>query len=222
MNLFNPATDHDKWVKIYHTFKPYTMISEGKYLDTLQLVHDWSAAERKRGDVVECGVWRGGMIGGIANVLGDVGTYHLFDSFQGLPPAKEIDGARAKAWQQDTGGPMYHDNCRAEIDEAKAAMAMAPVKTCIHAGWFDETFPKAETRELCLLRLDGDWYDSTMLSLEVFYPRLQEGGLLLIDDYYIWDGCSRAVHDYLSRIKSSSRIRSINQVCYMIKTEVQI
>lgn len=210
---------HDIWREVFERNKAYTMITEAKYVETLQIIHEWARQQKRVGDVVECGAWRGGMTAGIADVLGPVGVYHLFDSFQGLPPAQVIDGVRATAWQQNTGGPKYYNNCRAEMAEAEAAMAGTPVEWRIHAGWFHETFPRVAASDLCLLRLDGDWYDSTLLSLQTFFPRLQEGGLLLIDDYYIWEGCCRAVHDYLSSIKSTSRIRSSRHVCYLFKTE---
>lgn len=204
---------------LYDRFADFTMINRTKYVETLGLLRDWQLKSQLKGDVVECGCWRGGMTAGMAEVLGAVGTYHLFDSFEGLPPVQEIDGVRARQWQENVGGPKYHDNCRAEQSAAEKAMGATQVAWQLHPGWFEQTFPVAVVDDLCVLRLDGDWYDSTMLSLETFYPRLREGGLLLIDDYYIWEGCARAVHDYLSRIQSTSRIRSKNQVCYIEKTE---
>ena len=108
------------------------MISEDKYIDTLYLLNDWASNCAPHGAVVECGCWRGGMTGGIATLLGDIGTYHLFDSFEGLPPAQSIDGTRAHDWQTDTTGPKYHDNCRARKDEAEAAMRLTDVKWHIH------------------------------------------------------------------------------------------
>ena len=45
-----------------------------------------------------------------------------------------------------------------------------------------------------------------------------KGGMILIDDYFIWDGCSRAVHDYLSKTQSTDRIRHTPEgVAYLIK-----
>ena len=77
------------------------------------------------GIVVECGVWRGGAIASIAEVLGPDRHYFLFDSFEGLPPADDIDGESAAAWQADTSSPDYHDNCSAEERWAREAMARA-------------------------------------------------------------------------------------------------
>jgi O-methyltransferase len=69
---------------------------------------------------------------------------------------------------------------------------------------------------IALLRLDGDWYESTMACLDALYDRVVPGGLVIIDDYYTWDGCARAVHDFLSRRGVSARIRQwANAICYL-------
>jgi O-methyltransferase len=89
----------------------------------------------------------------------------------------------------------------------------------IYKGWFNETVPGVRIDPgIALLRLDGDWYESTWVCLEAFYPQVVKGGMILIDDYFIWDGCSRAVHDYLSKTQSSDRIRhSPEGVAYLVK-----
>jgi O-methyltransferase len=91
---------------------------------------------------------------------------------------------------------------------------------CIQ-GWFDQTVPIFnDSNEISLLRLDGDWYDSTMVCLVHLFPKVVKGGIIILDDYYTWDGCSRAVHDYLSDIKTSSRIfTSEKGVCYIVKAD---
>ena len=59
-----------------------------------------------------------------------------------------------------------------------------------------------------------------MTCLEALFPLVTQGGLVIIDDYYTWDGCAKAVHDYLSSIKSACRIRQfMNDVAYITKTE---
>ena len=70
------------------------MVSPPMYADNIDLAR---RVQDIPGDVVECGVWRGGMVAGIASVLsGQNRTYHLFDSFEGLPEAKDIDGNAAE------------------------------------------------------------------------------------------------------------------------------
>ena len=70
-----------------------------------------------------------------------------------------------------------------------------------------------------LVRLDGDWYDSTIVCLEHLYPLVADGGVIIIDDYFDWDGCCRAVHDHLSRTGSSDRLRTsrADEFAYIIK-----
>jgi O-methyltransferase len=157
------------------------------------------------------------MIAGMADVLGEGREYFLFDSFQGLPPAKEIDGAAALAWQKDKTSVNYYDNCTASIADAESAMHLSKAKHVrIFAGWFNQTIPEFQpSMPIALLRLDADWYDSTMTCLTHLVKHMAEEGVIIIDDYYTWDGCSRAVHDFLARQQSPLRIRQMNNICFL-------
>ncbi len=194
------------------------MISKNNYIINLKLADKY--IKHLAGDIVECGVWKGGMIAGIAELIGSDRVYYLFDSFEGLPEVKEIDGQSAKLWQKNIEGVNYYNNCTASIKDAEIAMKQTGTEYKLIKGWFNETLPLFKfSNKIALLRLDGDWYDSTMDCLRNLYPKLVNKGLLLIDDYFAWEGCSRAVHDYLSEKKSTSRIRTYGDVCYIIKTE---
>jgi O-methyltransferase len=188
------------------------------FADNLRLAKQYSQVP---GIIVECGVWRGGMIAAIADVLQDDSReYYLFDSFEGLPDAKEIDGPSATEWQQDKQSTRYFDNCKAEMSFAESALKKAGCqKYKLIKGWFKDTLPSFNPEKpIAILRLDGDWYESTMDCMVALYPKVQPGGLILIDDYYTWDGCAKAIHDYLSQHSLSARIyRSNEGVCYMVK-----
>ena len=192
------------------------MIPRHCYVENLMLA---ARVAHIPGCVVECGVWRGGMIAGVASILGPSRRYYLCDSFEGLPPVKPIDGAAAARWQQDTTSPHYHDNCTAGEEYAIQAMALAGIGSpTLVKGWFDQSLPSLRLEQpIALLRLDGDWYDSTMACLQSLYDQVSPGGLIIIDDYYTWDGCSRAVHDFLSRRSSEDRIHNYGTVCYIEK-----
>ena len=193
------------------------MIQKNDFTDCLKLVSNF---KNINGSVVECGVWRGGMMGGIAEILGIIRNYYLFDSFEGLPQAKEIDGQAAIAWQKDITSPAYYNNCKAEMEWAEKAMqkTKAPNYKLVR-GWFDKTIPGYLFNEpIAVLHLDADWYDSTMTCLESLFPKVAKGGIIILDDYYIWDGCSRAVHDYLSKNKLTERIdKAYSCGCYIVK-----
>lgn len=202
----------------FNKFKDFTMVSHDCYNDNLLIAGQVLNIE---GDIVECGVWRGGMIAGIADILGNNRHYHLFDSFEGLPEPQEIDGKSAIEWKNNVNGEFYYDNCKAEIEYANKAMGLANVNfTCIK-GWFNETIPaNQEIKKIALLRLDSDWYESTYICLEYLFDKVVIGGIIIIDDYLTWDGCSKAVHDFLSKTKSSCKIRqSSNNVIYIIKQD---
>lgn len=198
-------------------YSAFSMIPRDTFVDNLRLAETFS---RVPGCVVECGVWRGGMTAAMAELLGSNRSYYLFDSFEGLPPAQEIDGYRAKAWQNDTSSKIYFDNCSAEIEFAERAMALSGAKK-VHfmKGWFSDTIPSfAPDSPIAVLRLDGDWYESTMQCLEGLYRYVAKGGVIIIDDYYTWVGCSKAVHDFLSRHQLPDVIRhTAKGVCYIVK-----
>ena len=205
---------------IARKYRTYTMIPKKNFIDNLLLI---SRVYDLPGCVVECGVWRGGMSAGIAEVLGPHRHYYLFDSFEGLPEAKEIDGPAALQWQSDKQSPAYHDNCRAEMEFGKRAMAMSPAKqVTFKKGWFNETLPGfVPDQGIAVLRLDADWYESTMQCLEALYKHVVTGGVVIIDDYYTWDGCTKAVHDFLSAHKLPDRIRQTRAgVCYVVRYTV--
>lgn len=206
-----------KYYPVYCRFKKFSMVTQWNYEKNLFL------ADRFRhvtGAVVECGVWRGGMSAGMAAVLGDSREYYLFDSFQGLPSAKDIDGEHMKKWQADKDAPGYFDNCSAEEAFAREAMRLSGAKnTHIIKGWFKDTlaqFPK--DKPIAILRLDGDLFESTLECLENLYERVTKGGLIIIDDYTIWDGCARAVHHFLDRHNLPLKIRMYdNEVSFIVR-----
>ncbi|WP_297823076.1 TylF/MycF/NovP-related O-methyltransferase [uncultured Paraglaciecola sp.] len=202
--------------QIFEKYSSFSMIKEGKYIENLQLIREFSHIS---GAVVECGVWKGGMIAGVAEILGCDRAYYLFDSFEGLPEAQTIDGDAAIKWQQDTESPIYFDNCAAPIEESKKAMLLSgATKTYFIKGWFSDTLPSQSIEGgIAILRLDGDWYESTMDVLENLFTQVNPGGIIIIDDYFIWDGCAKAVHDFLSKNSCVERIRQYKNVCYLIK-----
>jgi len=215
--LVASAVAHPHGLRAYRRFRNDTMVTPGFYLCNLALVEQYRNVP---GAVVECGVWKGGMIAGMASVLGQDREYYLFDSFEGLPPAQEIDGESALQWQASKDSPWYFDNCAADIRFAEDAMQRAGARN-VHLirGLFDQTLPGFVPRSpIAILRLDGDWYESTMTCLTHLYPYVAKGGLIIIDDYHTWDGCSRAVHDYLSRQGVADRISQFrDELCYIVK-----
>ncbi len=163
------------------------------------------------------------MSAGLAELLGPSREYFLFDSFEGLPPAAEIDGPAAKEWQRPENSQKNFNNVKAPIEAAESAMKKSGMpRYHIVKGWFRDTLPSfVPSERIALLRLDADLYDSTMTCLEKLYPLLADDAIVIIDDYYDWEGCARAVNDFLSRAQVGSPVPHLRQfdddVCYFMK-----
>ena len=157
------------------------------------------------GDLVECGVWKGGSAFLMADRLRGLGVADrrvwMFDSFQGMPPPEAIDGERALAWAQDVSGPRYRNNMRVSAEEVRATAVRLGLDSFVELvpGWFEETMPAMRDKigPIAVLRIDSDWYSSVRCCLESLYEQLATGGLVIFDDYYEYDGCARAVHEFL-------------------------
>lgn len=177
------------------------------------------------GALVECGVWRGGASFLMADLLLRRGARDrkvwLFDSFEGHRPPAEIDGPAALAYATDTSDPGYLDNCRVRVDDVRRSAAELGVEgiTEIVKGWFDETLPSARDRigPIAILRLDCDWYASVRCCLDSLYASVVPGGYVILDDYYSYDGCAIAVHEFLAERRLPHRIEQAGGVAFFRK-----
>jgi len=194
---------------------PLTMVAEDSLIDLARQVRT-VLSNGIAGDLVECGVWRGGAAFLMADVLRAAGVADrkvwMFDSFEGLPPPKEVDGEAAMAFARDRDSPWYLDNCRASVEEVRqnaVALGLA-AHTEIVKGWFDRTLPTQRARigPIAILRIDSDWHASVRCCLDNLYEQVVDGGLVVIGDYYTYDGCALAVHEFFAERRLSDRIES--------------
>lgn len=186
--------------------------------------------ENVPGCFVECGVWKGGSSAIMALAIQHARQQrhlHLFDSFEGLPEPSEKDGETAAIYSggRNQGKLATVNQCRAGLDEVRHLILdeikMPPNLTHFHIGWFQNTVPvdAAQLGPIALLRLDGDWYESTKVCLEHLYPLLSPGGIIVLDDYFCWEGCSKATEEYRDKNKIVSPIRRIDMdAAFWVKT----
>jgi O-methyltransferase len=201
---------------------PYTMTSVERLLGLIDATR-YLARAAVPGAIVERGVWRGGSMMAVAQALMDLGVtnrdLYLYDTFAGIPPATNVDrdwrGVLAQSyaelhWRRQTVW------CGASCQEVMSNMRETGYpEERIHfvEGRVEETIPEEVPQEIALLRLDTDWYESTQHELEHLYPRLSNGGVLIVDDYGYWEGAQRAVDEYfrhrpalLVRLDSTARL----------------
>ncbi|WP_338547958.1 TylF/MycF/NovP-related O-methyltransferase [Roseovarius phycicola] len=212
-NSFWKALESEEFLKIYDRYSDYTRLSVEAFCANLAVVNTHGVGS---GAVVECGVWRGGMSAGMADILGSERRYYLLDSFEGLPSAEAIDGIKATDWQKSNAV----DNCKTEESFANDVMSKSSATDFnVLKGWFSDTLEDVKG-PISVLRLDADWYSSTAECLNILYDKVEVGGLIILDDYFAWDGCARAAHDFLAHNALADRIQTVDtMLAFMIKKE---
>jgi O-methyltransferase len=215
--------DMVRTLPLFNKYRARTMIRMKAYIENLAIMRiALRNPNLTAGAIIECGTWKGGMAAGMIETGGINRRYYFFDSFEGLPTAKDIDGQNAKQWQADVTSPACYDNCTSSLEDFLYTIGMTGCTQDIievHKGFFEDTLPSFNSPPLAVLRLDGDWYESTIICLEKFWDHVLPGGLILVDDYYDWEGCAKAVHAFLARRQAPERIYQgpIGRVAFILK-----
>jgi O-methyltransferase len=193
-----PSRQSVRFAMLMFKLKPfYTMVTNKNLITLYELVRQMNQCGLP-GDIVECGVWNGGSaaIMGLSNKLHPLkeGNRHmwLFDSFEGVPRATDKDGTleRARHFEGWNKGNIT----RVRGIFKKLNISLENIK--IVPGWFNVTLPRAEVKEIAILHIDADWYESVKLVLDVLYNRVVPGGFIILNDYNTWKGCNLAVEEF--------------------------
>jgi predicted O-methyltransferase YrrM len=181
------------------------------------------------GDVVECGVWKGGSSMALALALiraGDTSRQmYLYDTFDegwpaGGPDDVTVTGVTAhQLWLDAIKQGETADTLFAKYDNVFGVMKSTgyPLDQ-IHMvkGKVEDTIPGVIPGKIALLRLDTDWYASTKHELDHLYPLLSQGGVLMIDDYAAFRGARKAVDEYFEEHKIVMLLNRVDDGGYRI------
>jgi hypothetical protein len=178
-------------------------------VDALRASIEYIHANGIPGDIVECGVWRGGSMMAIALTLLRVGGLRrlwLYDTFSGMtPPGSEdmdFQGRSAKdvlAQENPENSVIWGKSSLAEVRANLANTGYPAEQIEFVVGQVEDTLPFQTPASIALLRLDTDWFQSTFHELTHLWPRLADGGILIVDDYGDWVGAKKAVDEYFVR-----------------------
>lgn len=222
---FDPLADIGQEERaIYARVQPYTMTSIERIANVVASI-DYLCRNSIAGDIVECGVWRGGCMMAAALALmrnGDTSRrIFLCDTFEGMSSPtdrdRSFDGVAAQKMLDDTskGEGVW---CEASIEDVRANLSGIgyPAERLVFIkGKIEHSIPDARIGSVALLRLDTDWYESTRHEFQHLYPRLVVGGVCIVDDYGHWAGARQATDEYfaaqafqpmLSRIDYTGRL----------------
>jgi hypothetical protein len=166
------------------------------------------------GDIIECGVFAGGSCMIAMETLLFLGAAKrrivMMDTFEGMtePGAADIDMSGLSAAYLLSPASQENISCYASLEEVKANVARTGYpKDLVEfiKGDIRETARTLAPLNIALLRLDTDFYDSTKTELEIFYPQIVSGGVLLLDDYGHWRGARKAVDEYFVNFRGNGQ-----------------
>lgn len=188
----------------------YTMTSVPRLVNTLKSCR-YVVENKIPGDFVECGVWRGGnsiLAKKLFNELDSQRCVWMFDTFEGMTAPTEFDvaartGVHASQKYENSQKNTYNEWCYASLEDVQNNCEKSGLKLedfRFVKGDVSKTLLKKRNipNKISVLRLDTDWYESTKLELEILYPIINVGGVLIIDDYGHWEGARKAVDEYFS------------------------
>ena len=198
------------------------------------------------GDFVECGTWKGGAIGLMALANLQFGKerrrLHLFDAFEEIcQPDEEHDDEKLIAEVKKLTKIKNFGNklipLKGIYDQFGGPGTLQENKNLLekninypnqflnyHVGWFQETVPQDanQINEIAILRLDGDWYESTKICLDYLFDKVVDNGLVIIDDYGYSTGCKKAVDNFLESRKLYPILIYVSSTCrYFINQKIR-
>lgn len=211
------------FIEIYEKCKNYTMTGVVRMYSLYNSV-EYIIKNKILGDFVEAGVWRGGSVMLIAMVLKRNGItdkkIYLYDTFDGMVEPTEHDvnwkGINAKKMleQQQKSSDLNSVHCFCPIETVKENIKKTgyyPDNFIFVKGDVVKTIDREKPTSIALLRVDTDWYESTYFCLKKLFPLVENGGVLILDDYGHWEGAKKAADEYF--IENDARL-FLNRVDY--------
>jgi O-methyltransferase len=217
-------------IEILISVLPFTMTCVDRIVCLIRATK-YIIENRIDGDFVECGVWRGGSMMVVAKTLKLMGDttrkLYLYDTFAGMsqPTEKDIrfDGTSAhdliRTVYKDVGTWCYA--AKNEVAKNLLSTGYPESNLVLIEGKVEQTIPQTVPAQICLLRLDTDWYQSTKHELTHLYPNLVQNGVLIIDDYGHWQGAKQAADEYFNQYPIKPFLQRVSYDCrVVVKPEV--
>ncbi len=228
-----------EYLDIIRQVSPYTLTTPARLFALIEAVR-YVINNNIEGDIVECGVWKGGSMMAVALALLRMNALdrnlYLFDTFTGMPPPSEEDVTfRGYTAQQEysyrvkgKAPEVYHDAlksddkndvsnwCYSSLKDVRTNMASLGYphdRIFLVQGRVEDTIPDHMPAGISILRLDTDFYESTKHELQHLFPMVSRGGVLIIDDYGHWLGQKKAVDEYIQELVTKIFLNRVDFAC---------
>lgn len=198
-------------------FTKYTMVNP-LHIEQLQQFTRYINEHNLSGCVVECGVWKGGMIMSSIEIQKQYDQnrmFYLYDTYEGMTEPtsdKDLHQDKIKYSKLKEQGLKWHEVSLENVKNNISLCNYDEDKIKYITGDVTETLNIVVPSNIAILRLDTDWYEPTKKELEILYPKVVNGGFIIIDDYNNKDsngkprGARVAADEYLEYIKNDIKI----------------
>lgn len=172
-------------------------------------------------DAAECGCWRGHSTHFVSTLLrrgGFTGTFHVFDSFGGgLSDLSAHD--KNERYEMTPEEVRAQKELFASTEEGVRRVLKTFPFTRLYKGWIPERFSEVADRQFAFVHIDVDLYEPIRDSLAFFFPRLADGGAIVLDDYGLaqFPGAKKAADEYLADKKVQFFFESPTGGAFLIK-----
>ncbi|WP_196991548.1 TylF/MycF/NovP-related O-methyltransferase [Panacibacter microcysteis] len=217
-----PDDFEDLHKSIYSHVKSNTMTSPERIYSLIEAVK-YVENNGIAGEIVECGVWKGGSMMAVAQTLlhlkKSYRQLYLYDTYEGMSEPTEYD----KTFYGEKAATLLQKDSNKEKNLVWAYSALDTVKSGMKStgypsenihyikGKVEDSIPATIPQKISILRLDTDWYESTKHELEHLFPLLTVGGVLILDDYGHWAGARKAVDEYFALQKTRILLTRIDE-----------
>lgn len=201
-----------------------TYLEPSGLIDLYKSVHELKR-EKRDGIIIEAGCALGGSTLVITSSKEQTRPFYIYDVFGTIPPPSEKDGDNAheryktiaSGKSKGIGGDRYYgyeENLLEKVEHTFRDYGLPPNENNVYLikGLFENTL--FVDKPVALAHIDCDWYEPVMTCLERIEPHLVKGGMLIIDDYYTWAGCRKAVDAYFANKKDEFKF--INKTSFHI------
>jgi O-methyltransferase len=228
-----------EYLDIIRQVTPYTLTTPARLFVLIEAVK-YVINNSIEGDIAECGVWKGGSMMAAALALLRMNApdrdLYLYDTFKGMTQPSEEDvtirGDTAHeeySYRAENKAPEVHPYalksedkndlsswCYSSLEEVSKNMSSLGYprdRIFLVQGRVEDTIPHQMPAHISILRLDTDFYESTKHELEHLFPRVSQGGVLIIDDYGHWLGQKKAVDEYFQEHGTKIFLNRIDYSC---------
>ena len=237
---FFPIEVNEFQREIIKSCEQYSITGRIRMSNLLQLIY-FVIKNEIDGDIVECGVWKGGnliLAQKCLDILKAEKKIYGFDTFEGMNKPLDIDVQivqlksknamksqfeyrRASVWMENVtktknDGRNIWAYCDLDTVKKNISSKVPNNNIKLIKGKVEETLLVNQNlpQKISILRLDTDFYESTKIELEILYPRLVNEGFLIIDDYGHWQGAKKAVDEYFK--DNPPFLHVVDETCRLI------